>query len=319
MREHKKLCSQHKTTRIDMPKENDNKLQFKNTKNQTEMPIVVYADFESMLKPVHSCENNPEKSSSHVVNEQKLMSYCYQVKCNLPLSVCSKLPTKPVLYRAKNESDDVGKHFLESLKKLALTVSDIYSLQEPMIELTDEQKIFHAHAQNCYLCHKPFTKENHKTRDHDHLTGFYRGPSCNNCNLKNRKQMVLPIFFHNLTNYDADLLVRKLECLPGDIEVIPNTEEQYISFTKRIHNIACRFLDSYRFLQEGLAQLANNLPENKFFETNSYFEHQYNPFEQKQKDLVTQKCYFPYEYIDSLQRLEETELPSKEKFYSKLT
>jgi len=36
-------------------------------------------------------------------------------------------------------------------------------------------------------------------------------------------------------------------------------------------------------------------------------------------DLLTRKSEFPYEYIDCVEKLEETELPSRESFYSSLT
>ena len=35
--------------------------------------------------------------------------------------------------------------------------------------------------------------------------------------------------------------------------------------------------------------------------------------------LLKQKGFYPYEYIDSIDRLQEKELPGKEKFYSTLT
>jgi len=36
-------------------------------------------------------------------------------------------------------------------------------------------------------------------------------------------------------------------------------------------------------------------------------------------DLLTRKGIFPYEYIDCVDKLEETELPPRESFYSSLT
>jgi hypothetical protein len=94
-------------------------------------------------------------------------------------------------------------------------------------------------------CKHTFTKENYKVRDHDHLTGLYRGAAHRNCNLSNRKPRVLPIFFHGLSNYDSHFLVTKLNAVPGKVDIIPNTEEKYKSFTKHIGNIKCRFSDTY--------------------------------------------------------------------------
>ena len=38
----------------------------------------------------------------------------------------------------------------------------------------------------------------------------------------------------------------------------------------------------------------------------------------KQKELITRKGVYPYEYIDSVDRFNETQLPPKEAFYSSL-
>ena len=41
-------------------------------------------------------------------------------------------------------------------------------------------------------------------------------------------------------------------------------------------------------------------------------------YEGRQLDMLLRKCVYPYEYINSVERLEERELPPKEMFYSKL-
>ena len=50
-------------------------------------------------------------------------------------------------------------------------------------------------------------EEYEKVRDHDHLTGKYRGPAHNKCNLNCRKekQMFVPVYFHNFSGYDCHL------------------------------------------------------------------------------------------------------------------
>ena len=39
-------------------------------------------------------------------------------------------------------------------------------------------------------------------------------------------------FIHNLTNYDSHLFVEELGKLPGDIKVIPEKTEKYISVSQ---------------------------------------------------------------------------------------
>jgi len=102
------------------------------------------------------------------------------------------------------------------------------------------------------------------------------------------------------------------------ITVIPNTEKNYISFSKRVTpDFSVRFLDSCRFMASSLAELAGNLftkPGDcyKFRETAKVFQPTDVP-------LVTRKGVFPYKYTNRWSRLEETALLSKIEFFSMST
>lgn len=65
---------------------------------------------------------------------------------------------------------------------------------------------------------------------HCHITGKFRFPSCNNCNLLNRKQLLAPIFFQNGKNYDFHVLARNFPS-NSKIKVIPKSAENYISMS----------------------------------------------------------------------------------------
>ena len=71
-----------------------------------------------------------------------------------------------------------------------------------------------------------------KVRDHCHFTGKYRGAAHNDCNLKCRKPLFIPVIFHNLQGYDAHLFIKQLAKISGDLTSIPSTEEKYITFSK---------------------------------------------------------------------------------------
>ena len=76
----------------------------------------------------------------------------------------------------------------------------------------------------------------------------------------------------------ATYLLKNLGFSAGNIDCIPNNEERYISFTKRIqvgsymskkgenkplhHQI--RFIDSFKFMATSLDSLVNNLPKDAF-------------------------------------------------------
>ena len=130
--------------------------------------------------------------------------------------------------------------------------------------------------------------------------------------------------FHNLSGYDSHLFIKNLGFSEGDIDCIPNNEERYISFTKKIeidsymkkgetkplhHKI--RFIDSIKFMSESSDKLVKNLPKDDF----KNLEREYKD---EKFNLLTRKGVYPYEYMDSFEKLKETELPRKEAFYSRL-
>ena len=153
----------------------------------------------------------------------------------------------------------------------------------------------------------------------------YRGAAHNSCNLKYRKPDFTPVVFHNLSGYDSHFFIKNLGFTTGSIDCIPNNEERYISFTKNIevgsyidkegktnpikHKI--RFIDSFKFMAASLDSLVNNLPEDAFNNLKKYYTGD-------KLSLVKRKGVYPYEYMDTLERLKETKLPPKEAFYSKL-
>ena len=68
--------------------------------------------------------------------------------------------------------------------------------------ITEEQQKEFDNATHCYLCNKEITvndKKGCKVRDHDHLTGEYRGCAHNVCNINyNYKNYKIPVFFQKL-------------------------------------------------------------------------------------------------------------------------
>ena len=102
--------------------------------------------------------------------------------------------------------------------------------------------------------------ESDKVRDHCHLTGKYRGPAHSKCNVNvtQKQSNFIPFISHNFSNYDCHMFFKKLVDKRKDkvdFEIIPKTNEEYISVT-----YGCiRFIDSYRFLSSGLDSLVKTL------------------------------------------------------------
>ena len=67
------------------------------------------------------------------------------------------------------------------------------------------------------------------------------------------------------------------------------------------------FIDSLAFLNSSLDKLASNLTEDDFIYTKKYFS---DPF---QFNLMKRKGVYPYDYMDSPSKFNDTELPRLEK------
>ena len=91
-----------------------------------------------------------------------------------------------------------------------------------------------------------------------------------------------------------------------NINAIPNNMEKYMAFMLGNH---LTFIDSFQFMSSSLDKLVSNLPAEALKYTNKRF--------QKEKfNLMTRKGIYPYDYMDSFEKFNKTELPTKEEFYS---
>ncbi|KAL6419452.1 hypothetical protein ACFW04_011401 [Cataglyphis niger] len=192
----------------------------------------------------------------------------------------------------------------------------------------DEQERFRD-ATNCHVCEKSFESGDARVRDHCHLTGRYRGSAHFSCNLNYKETYVIPIFFHNLSGYDAHFIIKDVaNAFPGSVELLPLTKETYISFAKSVdeasnergwfargRRIKLRFVDSFKFLSASLEKLASYLDKSELKITPSEFPH----LDDADFELLTRKGVFSYEYVDDIDKLRETCLPPREAFYSSLT
>ena len=133
-------------------------------------------------------------------------------------------------------------------------------------------------------------------------------PAISNCD-SDPKTTTTPVVFHNLRGYDSHLLMQAISKVEGRMSCIPNNTEKYISFSLG----QLRFIDSAQFLQASLSKLVDANKLEAF-----HITARYEPDHQK-RTLLMRKGVYPYEYVDSWERFEETKLPPKEAFYSKLS
>ena len=196
----------------------------------------------------------------------------------------------------------------------------------PMGPLTKKQWKKYKRSAKCHICYKPFTPRDPKVRDHCHYTGLYRGPAHTLCNLRYKIPSCIPVVFHNLSGYNAHLFIRELGAHTSDMEVIAKNKEDYVSFSIKVpvekyldkngkekdKFIELRFIDSFKFMASSLDSLTKNLVNSgkRLFGFEDYSDLQY--------DLLTRKGVYPYQYVNSWNRFEETQLPPMNAFYSDL-
>lgn len=305
--EHLRLCNKQTPVSIRLPTRGNDTISFNKTSQQYPIPIVVYADFETSLIPLEVSETNTASRQKYQKHEPN--SYCLLLKSNLSEDHLEYygLTSRPKVYRGENAASK----FVDDLYVIARKVHTLYNYIVPMEDLDENQEEQHNSASRCYLCENPFTDVNGKVRDHDHLTGYYRGAACNSCNINYKLPNFIPIILHNLSGFDAHFIIPQLGRDTGSIDVLATTTERFISFSKKVGRMKLRFVDSFRFMPSSLSKLSSNLQRQDLVETKKLVA-------ENQLDLVLRKGVFPYDYIDSLAKFEETSLPPATRFYNKL-
>ena len=224
---HTDLCYHNESVKTEFPKEKNLFVTFKYQERSMNVPFVIYADFECFTEEISTCQPNPQNSYTIEYQKHTPSGFCYYVKCFDD----HLYKQNPVLYTKKSEDDDVAQKFVDSIEK---TIKDIYQKFKfpKKINMTDKDKENFKQAQICHICDKLLGED--KVRDHCHLTGKFRGAAHNTCNLKYKVPKFIPVIFHNLSGYDCHLFIKNLGVSEGSISCIPNNEEKYISFTKRL-------------------------------------------------------------------------------------
>ena len=328
LNKHKEYCYNYECVKLVMPPPGTF-LRFKNFLHSEKAPFAIYADFESLIKPMDNCDPDPNKSYTKKYQKHEPISFWYYIEC-FDNSLCKQIFNDDIkrkqlkgYTKTKPEDEDAIDVFIKWLEEDVKAIANIE--QKKMIFTEEDRKQFNK-ASDCWICGEELG--NDRVRDHCHYTGRYRGPAHNNCNLKYRKPKSKPVFFHNLSGYDSHLFIKKIGSSnkKENIKCIPNNEEKYITFTKTIitgqytnkkgenkdKTFDIVFKDSLNFMSSSLGALVNNLPKDAYKNLLKYFT-------PEQTEILKQKGFYPYEYMDSEEKFNDTKPPPREAFYSKLS
>ena len=313
---HKDICIQvNGEQAIKMPDKANNILKFNNFHKQQPVPFVIYADFEAITEKIQGCQQNNESSYTEAYQRHTDCGYGYKVVC-----CYDDKYTKPIqLYRGEKAVYKFMENMLEEVKYCKKAMKKHFDKPLRMTEL-DEKEF--KKATTCHICDKKYTEKDIRVRDHCHITGKYRGSAHQECNLKlriNPEEIKIPVIFHNLRGYDSHFIMQEIGAIVKkhaytkngkeikmEINAIPNNMEKYMAFMLGNH---LTFIDSFQFMSSSLDKLVSNLPAEALKYTNKRF--------QKEKfKLMTRKGIYPYDFMDSFEKFNKTELPNKEEFYS---
>ncbi|KAF0715930.1 Uncharacterized protein FWK35_00026208 [Aphis craccivora] len=164
--QHKLVCGTHKPILPQMP-EPGTMLEFTEWKKTQRHPIVIYANFEALLKKID--EKIGEKTTAFQNHEA--MSYRFLVKANdnIPLELLEKynITTSPIIYRENENNQDLAKYFVDSIVEIAEKIEKLLKTSTPII-FTDDQRKAHElcvtkqHLSTLTYLVTEFSKENHK-------------------------------------------------------------------------------------------------------------------------------------------------------------
>lgn len=306
-------CAIQNDCQIEMPNETNNTIFFKNYKNQVVCPFIVYADIETLLKKPNDSFSTRDTTIAFQQHEPYAVGY--YLKCSYDDALSH--------YNSKRGPDCVD-WFVKQLEFISYRLAYIFENIIPII-MTAQDEINFESSLSCFICGKLFNRNiDIIVRDHCHFTGKYRGAAHQACNLAYQNYRTIPIVFHNLTNYDSHFLVERIaKGIRGGVKVIPINSEKYISIIKTIPHssgdysnmIKLKFIDSFKFVAESLSELASLIPSNQ----KTLLRKEFSNVCEEYMPLLERKGVFCYDYVDSWNKLDETNLPPKESFKNSLT
>ena len=319
LNDHKENCiTLNGTQAINMPNKNNKILKFNNFHKQQAVPFVIYADFEAITEKIQGCQPNDKKSFTEAYQKHTDCGYGYKLVC-----CYDDKYTKPLqLYRGQHAVYGFMEAMLQEVEYCKKVMRDFFNKPLQMIE--DDENDFKK-ANECHICNKKYTEKDIRVRDHCHITGKYRGSAHQDCNLKlkiNPEEIKIPVIFHNLRGYDSHFIMQEIGEIVNkntyknkkgkeqqmNINAIPNNMEKYMAFMLGNH---LTFLDSFQFMSSSLENLVKNLPDEAFKFTSKAFKNE-------KLKLMKKKGSYPYDHMDSFDKFNMTELPTKEQFYSLL-
>ena len=243
---HKNLCGQNQILKTSP----NSHIYWKKYYQKNKLYFRLYADFEA---------DNKEENTS--IGDKTTNIYKQEPVCN-GYNIVSELEDilKSGYHKSPLGHENVN-WFVDEIVKLENRMNFWFKNTKKDIIMTEEDKQDFENDNICRYCEKYI--ETDKVRDHCHLTGKYRGPAHNTCNInvKQKDSNFITTGLHNFSNYDCHMFFKTLVDRKKDkvdFKIIPKTDENYIS----VRYGCIKFIDTYRFLSSSLDKLVKTLVDN---------------------------------------------------------
>ena len=243
----------------------------------------------------------------------------------MPLSYCVifvDTHTGEVVEEIKGAAEtNVMSKFYSDLLCAAERLEAMLMRYEKVPDLTEREYEAFSSAKCCHICEKPLTNKCVRVVDHCHFSNRFLGAAHQQCNLNRGDDSdKVPVFMHNLSNFDSHLLVSGLKDI-GDVgrlklAGLPFNSERFR--TIEINNLS--FVDSLHFLSGSLGSLVDDLMAGGHdFPLLRKMGVPRVELTEERLELITRKGFFPYEWVTSLERLQTTKsMPPRQEFHSVL-
>ena len=128
---HLEVCQDNEAVRIKMPEEGES-VSFKNNHKMMDIPFVIYADFEALMRQIHTVQQNRKKSYTDKKMLHIPVSFCYYVNCFFDDS-----KSKVVEFTATAEDEDVAQKFVNKLEEDVKSIYRDHPSKEMIFTKTD--------------------------------------------------------------------------------------------------------------------------------------------------------------------------------------